>query len=940
MQLPLAATSKFKLQPMLARWSPAGLPLRIHLSLFAALLIVPAILLSTFLIREAGKERRREAEARIVQLAADLADDISNEIERSLTILRTLSISQSLARDDFEAFHQQSKAALGKPDAAILLVEPDGRQLLNTAVPWGSALVPYSAPEALKYAVETKQPYVTDLFWGRVRNAYVINILLPILDADRPPRVLAYSITPEHVRQMLDGQDIGGEWTTGVSDRRGQLIARSREHERYVGKVLGPELIETGARDRAPHLIKGIDGRSIIRAVVHTRVSDWMVAASVTEAYLDKIVADGTRDLMFGTVIIMGIATLLVFLYGRQLADALNSIASASSGVARDTIIREATEAAHTLAGANESLRRSEQRFRGIYQNAATGIAITAPNGRYQSCNPAYAQMLGYSEAQLRDRSFEDLIHPDDRDTNLQFTQDLLEGRRNAFEIENRYLAADGRTLWVHKHVSMMRDSDGQPLHVIVLVTDRTERLKQERELAIAVERSKIAQQSARAAPYEYVPRTRQVLFDASIFTLAGFTQAEATALGDGRRALIHPDDATAASEAMDRGVAERMGYEVVYRMRHKDGRYVWVQDRASILRGQKPEDDRVIGMMLDISEQKAREEHINLLLREVNHRSKNMLGLVQAIARQTATADRRDFLARFSERIQALAANQDLLVRNDWQGVDIQDLISAQLAHFASSFGARISTGGPHLRLSPASAQVLGMVLHELATNASKYGALSGDKGRIDVRWRTSDGRFFITWRERDGPQVTPPAQEGFGSTVIRNMSGMSLDADVTLEYAASGLCWTLSCPLAKLVDAPAVQALVPQRAADAPAVANRKRILVVEDEALIAMEIADILSSEGYEIVGPARTVEQALALFRRHGCDMGVLDVNLGTQTAEPIARELAEHGTPFVLVSGYDRNQQPQALRASPLVTKPIRPQLLIAEIQRAIAARAA
>jgi two-component sensor histidine kinase len=197
-----------------------------------------------------------------------------------------------------------------------------------------------------------------------------------------------------------------------------------------------------------------------------------------------------------------------------------------------------------------------------------------------------------------------------------------------------------------------------------------------------------------------------------------------------------------------------------------------------------------------DVTDRKAHEEQIHLLMGEISHRARNMLSLVQAIARQTAAREPEGFIERFTERIQALAANQDLLVRNEWQGVDVEELVRAQLAHFADLVGSRITVHGPKLRLNAAAAQAIGLALHELATNAGKYGALSVDVGCVDVSWRFDDGIFATNWIERNGPPVSPPKRQGFGTTVVESMVKQTVGGDVQLDYAPSGLVWRLTCP------------------------------------------------------------------------------------------------------------------------------------------------
>jgi PAS domain S-box-containing protein len=242
------------------------------------------------------------------------------------------------------------------------------------------------------------------------------------------------------------------------------------------------------------------------------------------------------------------------------------------------------------------------------------------------------------------------------------------------------------------------------------------------------------------------------------------------------------------------------------FRVRWRDGTVRWVEANGLAYFEGAGSERRAVsfgGTVQDITERKEREEKEHLLMREVNHRAKNMLSVVDSIAHQTAARSPEDFTECFSQRIQALSANQDLLVRDEWKGVDIADLVRAQLAHFADLIGSRIGLRGPKLRLKPASAQAIGLALHELATNAGKYGALSTDAGRVGISWGTVGDIFTMNWTEREGPPISPPERRGFGTIVMETMSARSVDGKVDINYPRSGVTWRLSCPAANALEA-----------------------------------------------------------------------------------------------------------------------------------------
>jgi PAS domain S-box-containing protein len=266
---------------------------------------------------------------------------------------------------------------------------------------------------------------------------------------------------------------------------------------------------------------------------------------------------------------------------------------------------------------------------------------------------------------------------------------------------------------------------------------------------------------------------------------------------------IAHPDDRDSARELLRRMVTGELAvFDMEKRCIRKDGNTVWARVTANIIRGESGQPLRDTAVVQDITPHKEREEREHLLMREVNHRAKNMLSVVDAIAHQTAARNPEDFIERFSERIQALSANQDLLVRNEWNGVKIADLVRAQLAHFVDLIGSRIAMHGPKLRLKPASAQAIGLALHELATNAGKYGALSTDRGRVDVCWGIDGDTLTMSWTECDGPLVSAPKRRGFGTVVMEAMAERSVDGKVNLDYAPSGVIWRLTCPVTNALE------------------------------------------------------------------------------------------------------------------------------------------
>jgi len=405
---------------------------------------------------------------------------------------------------------------------------------------------------------------------------------------------------------------------------------------------------------------------------------------------------------------------------------------------------------------------------------------------------------------------------------------------------------------------------------------------------------------------------------------------------------VIHPDDRERTLKCWQAACEDRGEYDLEYRIRRHDGQYRWFKTRGVPLRDESGKIAYWFGTCTDIEDIRSAEEREQVLMREVNHRAKNMLALVQAIARQTAFRSPQEFISRFEARLHALSASHDLLVKSGWKDVSLGSLVRTQLAHFADALDRRILLAGPDLKIRAAAAQSLGIILHELSTNAAKYGALSVPSGRVTVDWsiqKLNGGQpeFHMRWTEREGPTVLPPAKRGFGTTVLEGFARMSLKAETQMEFNPGGLVWDLRCALRDVVENADASPDRPPAAASLdvpPVTGGRLRILVVEDEALPAMEIAAVLSEAGYEVLGPAASVQEAFRYLELNsGCDAALLDINLGSETSEPIAQKLAESGTAFIAISGYSREQLPAIFAGRRFLPKPLDHAQLLDELRR-------
>ena len=355
------------------------------------------------------------------------------------------------------------------------------------------------------------------------------------------------------------------------------------------------------------------------------------------------------------------------------------------------------------------------------------------------------------------------------------------------------------------------------------------------------------------------------------------------------------------------------------------------------------------IASIVDITERKRAESQRDLLVAELSHRVKNTLATVISIAHLSFSKARSAEEARpsFDDRIRALAQTHARLAEANWSGVSLAALIRDETAPYQD--GARnVTVAGPDITLDPKCAVSLGMAIHELATNAAKHGALSAKGGSVQVTWERvpSQNEARLSWIESGGPAVSPPGHSGFGRMLLERALASDLNGKVKLEFRKEGLQCLIAFPLDQLSADP--NEYIRARGdtfADTGSVSSASppsydrnrpgeaRILVVEDESLLAMELEELLQSEGYSIVGPFSNLARATESALHETIDLALLDTNLNGEMVYPLADNLSARGIPFIFLTGYGASNLPERFRAAPRMAKPYDPASLTRELSR-------
>jgi PAS domain S-box-containing protein len=439
-------------------------------------------------------------------------------------------------------------------------------------------------------------------------------------------------------------------------------------------------------------------------------------------------------------------------------------------------------------------------------------------------------------------------------------------------------------------------------------------------------QRRSLALAAGRMGSWDWDLATNAILWDEGQHAIYGVTPGEFAVTPANFKVLILPEDWERLQVGMDALLRDGEPHQAEFRIRRPNGEVRWCASTAAATQDETGKVVRISGVTMDITERKDAEERQALLAREVDHRAKNAMAIVQSIVRLTKADSIAEYASVIEGRIKALSRAHALLSDSRWQGAEMAKLVEEELAPYRSGHVDRIRIAGPKVVLEPTTAQTLALALHELSTNAVKYGSLSQVAGRLELDWTLLPDEIVVTWRESGGPAVQKPKQTGFGAKIITSSIERQLEGQVSFDWRPEGLFCELRAPRRQSTE-PASDTVVNLPTANSSKKLPAQRILIVEDEALVAMILEDQLADLGVSVAATCASVPDAMQAIENNAPHAAILDVNLRGQLVYPVADCLLDRGIPFVFVTGYGRESIDRRYSFVKVLEKPVERQAL-------------
>ncbi|WP_197507482.1 PAS domain-containing protein [Mesorhizobium sp. AA23] len=450
---------------------------------------------------------------------------------------------------------------------------------------------------------------------------------------------------------------------------------------------------------------------------------------------------------------------------------------------------------------AEKALRESERRFRDM-SDAMPQLVWTADGqGRVDYCNTRVSEYVEGRTGTQGDFDWTSLIHPEDLESTTNAWNLALQTGQ-PYQIAHRLVMRNGDARWHLSRATAISDR-GEVQKWFGTATDIDDLRRAEDRLKQSVKRQLIAVEGAGLGVFEWDMTTDRTIWEnRRMYDIFGFDPDEPSpGKAEFTRFFLHPDDVPLLEESLRKAGQQDQSFRLVCRiMRKADRELRWLEVCGRFEFDASGQPVRLVGVTADITERKQLEEHQHLLINELNHRVKNTLGVVQSLAKQTFKTSDPATLSTFEGRLKALAHVHNLLAERSWERAFLGE-VAREAVLSRPTDRTRIQMTGPEIQLSPRQALTIAMVLHELYTNACKYGALSDATGFVKLAWRDLSDHVIVNWAEENGPPCELPARRGFGSLLIEQALRAELQATVDRDFRPSGLVCTISIPLQRVM-------------------------------------------------------------------------------------------------------------------------------------------
>ena len=754
-----------------------GRPLSHYLVMLIFSVLMPAVILAGALVVRTTHLDRDRANREALQLARSAASALDREIEGSIESLTALATSPAIQNGDFASFYDQMKSTVRLRNRNALLSNVNGQQIVNTRVAFGTPLPLDDTTGYLAPVLRTEKPSISDLVVGAVAKKWVVAFSVPVFVDEKLTYVLSMSIDPEHIHGIIAQEKVDPGWVISVNDSQHKIIARTLDHANFVGQTRKGEADCTEREG----VTRGYDsaGQNVISAHSCLNQADWRVTAFVPGQVIDAPLRRLWWMFAASTVAFLVAALPLAILFAKKISGPVQANATAAIKLARGEVLEplvtpllEANAVSEALAKASQdlaarttSLARNEAMLRSVFEQSAVGFERVGLDGRILDVNERLCRLLGFRRQEYVGRTFRELTEPED----LRLEEDklvaLLSGEIESYVLEKRLISKSGAHVWVRITSSLVHDQQSVGIYRSSVIEDVTESRRSRIEVA---QLAAIVEASADGLVSASLDGSIQT-WNPGAEALFGYTAAEI--IGRPLADLVPPDQMhELRSDLTKVSLGETVKREGT--RRHKDGHFVQILTTASPMTNSGKVNALSVAME-DISERKQREAQVNLLNRELAHRVKNTLAVTQSLANQTlrnnTTAE--GFRRAFQGRLQALAAATDMLTENDWGVLEFSELVNRLENVFGTAPG-KLRKSGPRVNLPSDLSVPLALALHELGTNALKYGAWSVDEGHVELVWGVQKdavtSQLSIRWSEHGGPVVRTLGSKGFGTVLI----------------------------------------------------------------------------------------------------------------------------------------------------------------------------